>query len=183
MYVCVWGRERERERERERDRVRHKTSCVCGACSLVTRNRPVDFVTASFTTSYSRSSDKTHKSFVWWSTVTGRETCSYKIHWSVSRDCTSSPQCHSWELSTVREGDCFFWRTCSCARLLCFLFFFDHGGVRVSVPTISNFLQKKVKSGLVGHSWLKQDAFITNVQIFRTPLSCGAMAKLLSYRT
>ena len=29
--------------------------------------------------------------FVWWSTVTGRDTCSYKIHWSVSRDCTSSP--------------------------------------------------------------------------------------------
>ena len=25
-------------------------------------------------------------SFVWWSTVTGHETCSYKIHWSVSRN-------------------------------------------------------------------------------------------------
>ena len=31
-----------------------------GGASAVTRNRPVDFVTASFTTSYSRSSDKTH---------------------------------------------------------------------------------------------------------------------------
>ena len=32
-----------------------------GKCYHVTRNRPVDFVTANFTTSYSRSSDKTHK--------------------------------------------------------------------------------------------------------------------------
>ena len=46
-------------------------------------------------------------SFVWLSTVTGRETCSYQIHWSIFRDCTSSPQCHSWELSTVREEDYF----------------------------------------------------------------------------
>ena len=46
-----------------------------GGASIVTRNRPVDFVTASFTTSYSRSSDKTQF-----------ETCSYKINWSVSRD-------------------------------------------------------------------------------------------------
>ena len=31
-----------------------------GGANAVTRNRPVDFVTASFTTSYSRSLDKTH---------------------------------------------------------------------------------------------------------------------------
>ena len=30
-------------------------------------------------------------SLVWWSTVIGCETCSYKIHQSVSRNCTSSP--------------------------------------------------------------------------------------------
>ena len=34
------------------------------------------FVTASSTTSYSRSSGKSHESFVWWSTVTGRGTWS-----------------------------------------------------------------------------------------------------------
>ena len=143
---------------------------VANLCFHVTRNRPVDFVTASFTTSYSRSSDKsfclmidcnwshmhapvhrrtciqhicTHtrshapsiteqifccffmsiSSCLWKSfclsiiyiyigkkkkkTVTGHETCSYKIHWSVSRDCTSSPQCHSWELSTGSWGGLF----------------------------------------------------------------------------
>ena len=54
-------------------------------------------------------------SFLWRSTVTGRETCSYKT--PVSRDCTTSPQCHRWELSTVREEEFFIallaiWMAC-----------------------------------------------------------------------
>ena len=59
----------------------------------ITRSTPIGFVPLS-------SRHQTKLTF-----VRCHETWSDKTYWCASRDCNSSPQCHSWELSTVHEED------------------------------------------------------------------------------